>query len=311
MDTATTYSSVMPPNAISQPASTRDPIRTREVGWPIVVLYIGVSTGLLLLHLAIRRAGLLGPMLAGPAWQQNLFMFSTLLIIAIGGVVFGIGRLRPTDVGLRRDRLVEGLIVTAAVWLLMQVIAVVSAIATTGTIVVARTWIRNGVGPTLMWTAAMFLGAALYEEIAYRGFLFPQLYLKLRGSHRLRFWTALLLTQVLFATSHIPAHIALRNLSGSALWRQVVLQGVAGALLLLLYLRTRNLWIPIGIHGLANAPTPLVAGAAGWETFLIGLVVAWPWLARKPQHRTFARVEAAVSDPQAHDTLTPYEARYP
>ena len=187
----------------------------------------------------------------------------------------------------------RGMIVTVAVWSLMQLVEVVGDIVTTSKVSIAPSWIRNGIGSTLAWTAAMFLGAALYE-IAYRGFLFPQLYLKIRGTHRARFWIALLLSQVVFAASHIPAHITLRNLSGSALGTTVVLQGIIGVLLVLLYLRTRNLWISIGIHGLANAPTPLVAGASGFETFLIILVIGWPWIARRPQHRRLARVEPAI-----------------
>jgi len=206
-------------------------------------------------------------------------------------VIFGLGRLKPAEVGVRRDKLREGVIVTLAVWSLMQLVEVVGDIATTGMVNLSPAWIRNGIWPTLAWTGAMFLGAALYEEIAYRGFLFPQICLKLRGTYRARFWIALLISQVVFAASHIPAHIALRNLSGSALWTTVVMQGIIGALLVLLYLRTRNLWIAIGIHGLVNAPTPLVAGASGVETFLIILVIGWPWIARKPQHRGFARVE--------------------
>jgi membrane protease YdiL (CAAX protease family) len=307
-----TYSSLRPMNAISlqQPSSTPDPIRTRVVGWRTIAFFVGVSVGLLTLLLAIRRAGPLGNILAGPAWRVNLFIFSALLLVAIAGVLFGIGRLRPADLGLRRDKLVEGLVVTLGVWLLMQVIAAVSAAATTGAIVIAPSWIRNGIGPTLMWTAVMFLGPALYEEIAFRGFLFPQLYLKLRGSHRARLWTALLVSQALFAIGHIPAHIALRNLSGSALWTQVVLQGVVGVLLVLLYLRTRNLWIAVGIHGLANAPTSLIAGAWGWETFLIILVVGWPWLARRPQHRALAGVEARDYG-AVEERLTPHEVRVP
>jgi len=253
--------SIMPANAVPAAApATGDPVRTREVAWPTLALFVVVSTGLLVLLLAVTRASPSSGA-AGPPWRQNLVTFVTLLAVAVGGVVFGVGGLRPDDVGLRRDKLAQGLAVTAGVWAVMQLAAAVPDLASAGSVAVARTWARNGVGPTLLWTAAMILGAALYEEVAYRGFLFPQLYLKLSGPHRRRFWTALLVSQALFASSHVPAHIALRNLSGAALWSRVVVQGVAGVLLLLVYLRTRNLWISIGLHGLVNAPTPLVAGA--------------------------------------------------
>ena len=278
-------------NEVSRPASTQDPIQTREVSWLIIALFVVASSGVLILLTVLRNAPLLRLILAVTSWRSNLFVFGALLLITVGGVIFGLGRLRPADVGLRRDKLVEGIIVTLAIWSLMQAIEVIGDIATTGTFSVAPSWSRNGVGSTLAWTAVMFLGAALYEEIGDRGFLFPQLYLKIRGTHRARFWIALLVSQAVFAASHIPAHVTIRNLSGSALLMTLVLQGVIGVLLVLLYLRTRNLWICIGIHGLANAPTPHVAGASGFEAFLLILLVGWPWIARRPQHRSLARVE--------------------
>ena len=281
-------------NAISPPSPIQDPIRTRAVSWLVIALFLGVSSGMLVLLSALRYVAPLDKILAGPSWLSNLFFFAVLLVVVVVGVIFSLGRLKPAEVGLRLDKLGEGVIVTVAVWLFMQLIEVVGDIATTGTVTIAPTWIRNGIALTLGWTAVMFLGAALYEEIAYRGFLFPQLYLRLPGTHRLRFWIALILTQVVFAASHIPAHLTLRHLSGSALWTTLALQGIIGALLVLLYLRTRNLWICIGIHGLANAPTPLVAGASGFETFLIILIIGWPWIARRPQHRGFARIESGT-----------------
>jgi membrane protease YdiL (CAAX protease family) len=289
-------------NVSSEPSSTQDPIRTREVNWLVVALFVGVSSGLFMLLPAFEHVTWLRDLLAGPSWRANAFIFATLLFVAVAGIIFGLGRLRPADVGLRLDKLGEGIIVTVTVWLLMQLIEVVGDIATSSTITIAPSWIRNGIGVTLAWTAVMFLGTALYEEIAYRGFLFPQLYLKIGGTYRARFWIALLLSQVVFAATHIPAHVTLRHLSGSSLWTTVVLQGITGCMLVLLYLRTRNLWISIGLHGLANAPTPLVGGASGFEVFLVILVIGWPWIARRPQHRRFARVKSLAETPTSSET---------
>jgi membrane protease YdiL (CAAX protease family) len=288
-------------SAIPESTSTQDPIRTREVSWLVIALFLAVSSGVFVLLPVFRRIAPLRALLDGPSWISNLVVFATVLIVVVGGVIVGIGRMRPADVGLRRDKLAEGIVVTGAVWLLMQLVELAGDIATGGTVTIAPTWSRNGVESTLAWTAAMFLGAALYEEIAYRGFLFPQIYLKIGGTHRKRFWIALLISQVVFAAGHIPAHITLRHLSGSVLWTTVFLQGITGVLLVLLYLRTRNLWICIGMHGLANAPTPLVAGASGFEAYLIILVIGWPWIARRPQHRRLARVEPLAEGYVTHE----------
>jgi uncharacterized protein len=277
-------------NANSKQSSPRDPIQTREVGWSVIVLFIGVATGLELLLLKIQRSGMLGSLLAGPDWKGNLFFYSALLLLAVGGVLFGIGRLRPADVGLERRKLLEGILVTGSIWLLDQAIGAIYGILTTGPIL-DRSWTTNGVEGTLLWAAVMFLGAALYEEIAFRGFLFPQLYLKFRGSDRVRLWTAILASQFLFAIGHVPAHIMIRHLSGRGLWTTVVVQGLIGVVLVLLYLRTRNLWITVGIHGLVNAPTPLLVGTVGSAPFLIALLIGWPWIARRSHQRGLARVE--------------------
>jgi len=149
----------------------------------------------------------------------------------------------------------------------------------------------------LRWTAVMFLAVATYEEIAFRGFVFPQLYLKAGGSHWVRFVIALVASQIIFAIAHIPAHITVRHLTGALLFKAVALQVGAGVMLLLLYLRTRNLWIPIGFHGLANAPTPLFAGSMSWEIALLTVLVAWPWLTRRPYQRGLARVERVSENP--------------
>lgn len=268
----------------------RTPIRTHEVGWPVIGLFLVASTALLVLLLQARQ-GALAAVLTGPSWRENLVLFGCLLVVAAGGVIGGVGRLRPGDVGLHRATLVRGVLTAVAVWVVIQLLAILEGLAT-GTLALSPAWSTVGVARTLRWTAVMFLATAFYEEITFRGFLFPQLYLKLRGSPRRRFWGALLTSQILFAVAHVPAHVALRHLSGAALWSQVVLQGIAGVMLMLLYLRSRNLWLCIGFHGLANAPTPLVRGTTGWEPFLLVLLVAWPWLMRRPAERGLAEVES-------------------
>ena len=125
--------SATPLSANSERVSTRDPIRTREVGRTIIALFIGVATGLELLLLKIQRSAGLGSLLAGPDWKGNLFFYAALLLLAVWGVLFGIGRLRPVDVGLERKKLLQGILVTASIWLLDQAIGAVSGIPNDGT----------------------------------------------------------------------------------------------------------------------------------------------------------------------------------
>lgn len=273
--------------------TVREPIRTKEVGWLTLLTFVGATAALLVLVPLLREVPL-GALLRGPSWWENLNLFVLLLIVTVGGVAFLMGRLRPAHVGLRGRKLIEGIAVTLLAWSAMQAWPFIAS----GTAEYSLTWSDPGVLATLRWTAVMFLATALWEEVAFRGFLLPQLYLKIAGHRWLRLWGALILSQIIFAAAHAPAHIMLRDLSGGPLLQMLLLQGFAGLLLGLLYLRTRNLWIAVGIHGLANAPTPAFGGALGWEIPLLLILIAWPWIRRRPQARGFATVQRRTSAAQ-------------
>lgn len=285
------------PVSPARPAA-REAIRTREVGWGTLLVFVAVCTTLLVGVLLLKR-GPAGELLEGPGWWENLCLFA-LLLLAAGGVVFGLGRLRPADLGLGREGLAQAVVVVGGLWVLGQLMAAAAALATGAPLEPHPAWGRQGVAGPLLWAGVMFLATAPYEEIAFRGFLYPQLFLKARGGPRLRFWTALLVSQLLFAAAHLPAHILMRGLSGAVLWRAVFFQGLGGVVMLLAYLRTRNLWIAIGLHGLVNAPTPLFAQTVPWEIGLLALLLAWPRLVRDPAQRGLAgveRVEGAAERP--------------
>lgn len=272
-------------------SGSSEPLRTRPVGWGTLALFLAVATSVLVLLIVGRGAGPLAAWLGGPAWRANLSSFAILLMVVVGGVIFGVARLRPDELGMRRRGLAQAIAVTAGIWLAAQIGGAAVALVARGHIALEPSWADPGVGPTLLWAAAMFLGTAVYEEIAFRGFVYPQLYLKLPGTPAARLWLAMAGTELLFALSHIPGHLALRaEMGAGAIALRVLVQGLAGAVLLVVYLRTRNLWIAIGLHGLANAPTPLLASTLPWELFLVPLLLAWPRLTRTPSHRGLAAV---------------------
>lgn len=274
---------------VAESIPEREPIRTREVGWGTIALFLVVSIGLLTASALVLRVGPMSRVVI-PSWLENLVTFGILLVVAVGGVLFGMGRLRPSDLGLSRQKALQAAAIIGAIWIFNQLLGGITELATTPALTFHRSW-ASGAGRVLLWAAVMFFATALYEEIGFRGFLYPQLYLKFPGSARARFWSALLVSQLVFAAAHIPGHLIIRHMSGGAdLLSVLARQFVAGVLLLLIYLRTRNLGIAIGLHGLANAPTPLFAGTLSWEIFLIALFVAWPWISRRPEDRGLATV---------------------
>jgi hypothetical protein len=276
--------------------SSRERIHTRPVSWTTIVIFVIGSSATIVLALALEQTHSLGAFLGRSNTAHNAFFFAVQLLVAVGALLFGLARLRPSDLGLIARKLPQGILVTILFWIAIQTSAAISEIITGNAPVLSPQWTSGRTGMGLLWFLVMLLGAGLYEETVNRGFLYPQMYLKVRGSHRLRMAVALLVSQSIFALEHIPAHVLVRHLSGREMTMTVIAQGFAGVMLALLYLRTRNLWIAIGVHGLANAPTFLFTATMPWETFLVLLVIAWPWLARNPQQRGFAATDASTRE---------------
>jgi len=91
------------------------------------------------------------------------------------------------------------------------------------------------VGQTLIFSAALFIVAALAEEALFRGYPLQTL------SRANLAWLAVLLTSVPFAAVH------LRNPNVAAGFT-FVNTALAGVWLAVAYLRTRSLWFPLGVH---------------------------------------------------------------
>lgn len=201
------------------------------------------------------------------------------LVVVVGGVIFGLARLRPADVGWRWSDLPQASLVLAIVWLATQAIAAALAMATTGTLSPHPLWAQRGVLGVLGLLLAQLVGNALFEEIGYRGFLFSQFAVRLRGikDSRLRVTLAAALSLAIFAVMHLPNRVG-QGYAGRDLALLILIALALGTLLLLLYLRTKNLPLVVGIHALMNAPTLLVAAPISneiVEILAILLLVAW------------------------------------
>jgi membrane protease YdiL (CAAX protease family) len=114
-------------------------------------------------------------------------------------------------------------------------------------LILATTAFRHTAGPGIDWfeVFALFVPAAIHEELVFRGYL-------LQKPARLHLIASVALTSLLFALVHggNPAvgTIALVNIV------------LAGVLLALAWVWRRNLWIPIGIHVVWNVFSGPVLG---------------------------------------------------
>lgn len=180
--------------------------------------------------------------------------------VLIGWLMLKRGNLRPYDIGLIPSQIGLGIAYTLGLWGVAQVIHLLAGLLTGGTVAISPDWAASPTYVIGLFVAQIF-GNALFEEIAYRGFLFPQLYLHL-GSLRehpwMRLGVAILISQTIFALSHIPNRIYL-GMSAGQIALDLVMLLAWGILYTLIYLKTDNLFLVVGVHALGNAPTTLFA----------------------------------------------------
>lgn len=183
----------------------------------------------------------------------NLVFIGVLVVL----IILRLGGLRPYDVGVIPRNIPRGILWTVGIWAVAQGIQLLAGLLEHGTVSLRPEWANPGFMLGMILT--QLGGNALFEEIAYRGFLFPQLYLRftaLHGHARGRVLVALLLSQGLFALSHIPNRIYLGMTPEEIALDLLMLLGW-GTLYTFIYTRTDNLFIVVGIHALGNTPTSL------------------------------------------------------
>lgn len=176
------------------------------------------------------------------------------------GVVVGflhlVGGLSAGDLGLRPTYLTLALGVTFALWLGVNLWQMAYALGKHLPVAVNPDWQRLGAPRMLGIFLGQILGNALFEEIAFRGFLFQQVRLRLLRAGRSS-TTALMLglgiSQAIFAAIHVPLRLK-SGMALSALPAELALLFMLGVLLALVYWRTGNLFVSVGIHTLSNAP---------------------------------------------------------
>ena len=144
--------------------------------------------------------------------------------------------------------------------------------------------------PVELKLVAVFLGGAIFEEVLFRGFAFQ------RAMRGMGTWPAIVVFGVLFCLGHLPGNLdigaGLMATAMANLFVNAILQSV-------LYLRTRSLALPIGLHfgwnllqaslgfgvsgishtdawyrvNLGNAPDWLTGGEFGLEASIFALVL--------------------------------------
>ncbi len=185
-------------------------------------------------------------------------IISSLLWLSVAvAIIIGQGKLHHRDLGWRKEAIVPGILVFFAIWGILQVIGLILCEIQFGTLPFNPLWAQSGILLVLYPLFSQIFGNTLYEESVFRGFLLPQFYLLMnKKPNRVKrdMLFALLVSNSLFSAEHIP----IRLISGYPLIElpfNLFIQGLIGILFSLVYLRTKNLFITMGIHSLWNTPT--------------------------------------------------------
>lgn len=238
------------------------PIRSARRGTLLLFLITHILL-VAVVNLMLFANGVFHPLAAstGGLLTGTLIVGLVMIGLLICGVCLRWGRLRPYDIGGIPAHLRTGVVFTLALWAAAQVVHLSAGWAARGAVMLAPSVETQGIGALLGILIGQLFGNALFEELAYRGFLFPQLYLRIHGSGErpwLRFVITLLISQALFALVHIPNRLYI-GMSLAEIAPDLAMLIGWGALFTLVYLRTDNLFIVTGIHALGNAPTTVFA----------------------------------------------------
>ncbi len=247
---------------------------TKETSWKVILAYLLVSLCMLvLINLILFPHSFFDPItkatfhLINPTLQAgwlNILIFSL--------IVFGWGKLRPSDVGLEWGKLARGLSLTVLIWLFAQSIALLFNSAN-GDLRLDPSWNEQGVTTVLGGLIAQLASSALSEEMGYRGFYLRQFYLKLKiRDERWRVGCAIVLMAGLFALLHIPNII----FHGFSLPETLTWLFFSGIIFAFVYLLSGNLFFAVGVHALSNQPTLITesSSTAGNLVLFFGLVFA-------------------------------------
>lgn len=260
--------------------------RVTEADWSTVVGFVvGSTIYILLIVEGLFRHGALTAIPDATNGLINTTFVSSLLatLVLIGGIILWYGTLSPSDLGLSPEKVSIGVGLTVGIWLAIQGTTLFVGMVLGGTRL-HPIWTEMGFLAGIGQVIGHLFGNAVYEELGFRAFLFPQLYLKLRGDwwdgHPVRRAViALVASQGVFTLLHAPI-LLFNGATGLALVQSLAAIFGFAVFLTVVYVRTRNIYFTIGLHALLNfsAPVVEVPGFDSSVVLFVGTVVvlvAW------------------------------------
>ncbi len=226
---------------------------------------------------------------------DSLFVLSFLKLAFIGlGVIVWIGRFRGRHLGLEWNRFKFGLLTTFFLWAALQIVEFsYGLLVSSSEVAYYSNWEQTGSVKILSGFLLYAIGKACFDELTYRGLLLPQLHLKCRRyinlDDRITLGLAIVMSQSIYLILQLPL---ISLLTPTSLSTAMTLTSLFFLSILnsLIYLRTKNLYITIGIHALWYHPIFVAAPAVPHSFILvvlvIGFILIWPMLPNSPSLRS-------------------------
>lgn len=251
---------------------------TREVSGRLVIEILMVHIVLTsLINLVVFPAGWFDPLSGATEGLINGTLQAYLVFFLVMGFIwrkkcgFGLG-----DLALHRSKLLMGLIVLVVAYAFQQITPLLHG----QELKFASWWETRSSWILGDFFGGQLLGNSLYEEVFFRAFLISQLTLLMRRRLNWGFYkcliSSIILSQLIFALVHVPNRIY--SLGPEYDWQEFLYDQrmlfAVGILMSIIFLLTNNLFIPIGIHAMANSSPNIFSGTDFNSTLGVVLLIS-------------------------------------
>ncbi len=208
------------------------------------------------------------------------------------GVIFWTGRFRSRHLGLEWSKFKTGILTTLFLWAMLQFAQAAYGLLFSSELGFQGTWQRTGSIQIIGGFFLYAIGKAFFDELTYRGLLLPQLHLKCRRyinlDDRITLGLAVVISQTIYLIIQLPliSMFASTGISSAMTLTSLFFLSILNSLI---YLRTKNLYIIIGMHALWYHPVFVAAPSIPHSFILvllaIGFILIWPHLPNSPSLR--------------------------
>lgn len=180
----------------------------------------------------------------------TLILYLLLYFVFIYLILIKNCKLSFKEIGLEKKKLKAGILVSIFLFFLLQIYGVLYSFLAFKKLTVNEVFIQWTV--VVGYYIELVLGVALFEEVIFRGFLIPQIFIRLKSNKNSRMVITLVISQILFSVVHIPVRIV-NGIDFTTLIISLTALFAIGLMFSFIFLLTENLFIAMGGHVIWDA----------------------------------------------------------